>query len=1031
MKKILKASAGTGKTYRLSLEFVASLLRREHFEEIVVMTFTRKATAEIRERVFEHIEDILSKGRESSIYDSLLDLYPEIELDLNHLRTIYNQMLKNKDKINIYTIDSFINKIFKKVVGPYLGVYTYEIIEDEKNSEVIEEVFKELLDQPDNFNLMEKFLTENTERDIKSYLGLIQEVLDNRWKFLLIEHKKREERSIENLTNSLDRCIDILESIARERGENFSDDYFVKQFKPFMADYINQEKVKLKEEKIIENYNLFLKKSFWNGHKTRGKNIKPLKEDIELEYNSFIEQLAGYLFNKEIIPYEEEIFKLSTKIFEIYDQIKFKKRVFTHTDISNYTYKYLYQKSLGLLNEKGVSKYFFELIESEVKSLFIDEFQDTSILQWKILKPLINSCQNFIAVGDEKQSIYGWRGGEKKLFSRLEDIVEGESETLSICYRSEKEILNFVNRFFLNIDFDWNYKKVEHLPEKDSGFVEVIVGGESCKNNTESDTFQKLNEEMQKGIIELNGKLKVNLKEEIANRIKKLPDYRGVGVLARSNKDLVELATELDRKGIPYILESKDSIVEHEAVKPLYFLLKYLYYKDFFQLIKFLRSDLVGINNKTLKYLLNNKAIIEEYMNKGNIKLEDGDLVKVLEHIKKYSQANYLELTNLIFEDTGIIKLYHDNSGAMKNIYHFFKLMRSFNTLADFMKYIEDNIKSEELKQVGVNEENAVNLMTIHKSKGLSFETEFLYWNPRGNNKKNHSMEIYVSFDDRFEQVTNYLLSNSRYEQIFELLGYKFAEEKNEKEIVEEINNIYVALTRPIKNLFIYIEGPRKLTPGNDTNWKGSSYDFYERAILNAAGVDYLSDLVEGKSQGKFLIKEEKEEYDNKELPVVTDYFAGNNTKFVKADKSKEYEMDLDKEVSKIEGLAIHYYLEHVDYNTTKKKDFARKMVLARFGNILGPGRINNIFSRVENFIDNHDYYFEPGWQVYTEYEVKDGDKVYRIDRLLVNRDERKIVILDYKSGITREKSQIDKYREIVEDKTGGRYSVQAKFVDI
>src|SRR5690554_2171738 len=167
MRKVLKASAGTGKTYRLSLEYLAAILSGDNFEEIVVMTFTRKATAEIRERIFQHIEDILKNGEASGILVSLKEIYPEISLDPVKLQQVYEEMLINKDRIRIFTIDSFINRIFKKAIAPYLGVYSYQIIDESKNTEIIEEVFKKFLDNPADFVLMEKFLKDNTERYIK------------------------------------------------------------------------------------------------------------------------------------------------------------------------------------------------------------------------------------------------------------------------------------------------------------------------------------------------------------------------------------------------------------------------------------------------------------------------------------------------------------------------------------------------------------------------------------------------------------------------------------------------------------------------------------------------------------------------------------------------------------------------------------------------------------------------------------------------------------------------------------------------
>lgn len=1037
MKKVLKASAGTGKTYRLSLEYVAALLRGQSFEEIVVMTFTRKATAEIRERIIEQIEDILQNGEESNIFQSLRGVYKGINLNLPALQHIYREMLKNKDRINIYTIDSFINRIFKQAIAPYLGIYRYEIIEDERNREVIEEVFKRILDNPDDFSLLERFFTDNTERKIDKYLKLIGNMLNNRWKFLLIEHRARARRPVGNLVALLDECIDTLRVVVAEKGQAFSEEFFTTRFRSFIPDYLEEKDPAARQDIIIKNRNHFFNDTFWNGNKIRGRALAPLREELAARYENFLEQLAAYIYNEEMIPYEEEIFNFSSRVFEIYDSIKFRERVFTHTDLSNYTYRYFYHDELDLLEGRTVSDYFFELLGTEVKSLYIDEFQDTSILQWKILKPLIDRCENVIAVGDEKQSIYGWRGGEKELFTALDGILEGECESLLTCYRSEREIMDFINRFFLNLEIDWGYEEVNHVHHKDGGYVEVLLGGEGARINTETNKFNSLSQERQMELIAINERLTGNLKREIALRIKELPSYSNIGVLARANNDLAEIAIELDKEGIPYILESKDSLFEHEAVKPLYFLLNYLAYRDYFQLLKYLRSDLVRANNRVLKYLLRNKDRVQGFMSGIQDRLDLGDVQGVLTEIKMLFDLDYRQLTNYLLEETGIMELYRDNSGALKNLYHFFRLMRRFSDLSDFMKYIEENYESEELKQVGVREKNAVKLMSIHKAKGLSFETEFFYWNPgSGNGGRSGKMEMYISFDDHFQEVTNYLLTDSKYEKIFKILGINFAEEKAEKELMEELNNVYVALTRAEKNLFFFIEAPRKLETNSEGRcWSGSaSYGFYEEAVLRAAGVSTLCDLIEGKRLGELQVSEQEETGKRIDLPELAPYFRPAEIPpeiIEEANNKKDFRMSLEKEIIRIEGLAIHYYLEHVKYGTEEERRLGRNMVLARYGNILGPVRTEEIIKRVEGFIEGNPRYFDHKWRVFNEYVIKGEDKEYRIDRLLIDEDSKEIVILDYKSGQTREDTQLENYKEIMMNMTRGEYKIETHFVDI
>ena len=154
-KLVLKASAGTGKTYRLSLEYVAALLKGVDFRKILVMTFTRKATAEIKNAVLEKIETIINLYTEDkenekfiSLEESIKNIDSTIILDdknIEKLKEIYSEILKNKEKIKIYTIDSYLNIVFKKIVTNLIKIKNYSIVSDAENGyyykKILEAIF--------------------------------------------------------------------------------------------------------------------------------------------------------------------------------------------------------------------------------------------------------------------------------------------------------------------------------------------------------------------------------------------------------------------------------------------------------------------------------------------------------------------------------------------------------------------------------------------------------------------------------------------------------------------------------------------------------------------------------------------------------------------------------------------------------------------------------------------------------------------------------------------------------------------------
>ena len=132
-------------------------------------------------------------------------------------------------------------------------------------------------------------------------------------------------------------------------------------------------------------------------------------------------------------------------------------------------------KNNALRDENGLTDIFFETLDMNIEAIFIDEFQDTSILQWKILYEFTKKAKTLICVGDEKQSIYGWRVGEKRLFENLETILEAKEDSLGKSYRSDRNIVSYCNQFFKAIEKieDWKFLTSE-VNSKNDGYVKAI-----------------------------------------------------------------------------------------------------------------------------------------------------------------------------------------------------------------------------------------------------------------------------------------------------------------------------------------------------------------------------------------------------------------------------------------------------------------------------------------------------------------------------------------------------------------------------
>jgi len=1027
---VLKASAGTGKTFRLSIEYIRAILQGENFENILVMTFTRKATAEIRERILEFIKELINESPQGNEISQILkEKYPSIEINRELLKNTYESILKKKEALKIYTIDGFTNLLFKKAIAPHLNIYTYEMVEESKNRIFYEKILDRLLEQDRYFDILKEFFQNNAEKNIDTYIDLIKNILDNRWKFLLIENIN-EDRKTFSEGNFFNLFQNMIENI-REAGKIKSPektlelDGLKKDFKTyFQAKNEIEQKTFLLEnsKKFIEEENFWMKPFIQPTKKV--PETAEICEKIQETNEVFKSDLARYIFNKEVIAYEKHIKDLSRLIFELYDKFKFSEKKFTHTDISTYTYKFINDENLNLIKDDKYTSYFYEILEGNISTIFIDEFQDTSILQWRILKPLINVAHNIICVGDEKQSIYGWRGGEKKLFSNLDKIIDSQVEGMDTSYRSQGEIINFVNKIFGNIstikEENWEYENVKWLENKNNGFVQTFL-------------INKEDEEDKTSIIV--DILKANIK-----------NYSKVGIIARKKAELNEIAFALENAGIPYITNDGLPLVEHRAIKGLYSLIKYFAYKEYIYFLEFIRSDIIDIRGDKFREFLEKQEEVEGYL-RGEIESLDISnmplLKKVLDLKRKklgtykiYSKDKSLRLDNLaedIVREFNITNKFKANSD-LKNIYRFYDLFRNFESIVEFIHYVEENIDSEDLRQVAVEELNAVKLMTIHKSKGLEFETEFLYINLKKNNIPNRGLKFYMNLDEKFQVLREYILTHTKYDYVLKALNFSYKDEESLKEEIEELNNLYVAITRPKSNLYLIMDTGKvedKLEGSDDIVLNAVKYamnkeNFYE---LNGASLgtfkesefEILDDLEE--KNFEFL-----EYFENGEIPE-NKIFENRKRK-----EKQDYKLSIEKEFKRKMGSAIHFYLENIIHNIESQKEYSRKLSLNRYANMFGEKLMNEIFEKAEAFIEENAWVFDEKWQVKVEYEISEEDgenkKYYRIDRLMIDTSEKLVKIIDYKTG-GKDDKQVQKYIDLVKLLVPKDYKVEGEYLFI
>lgn len=1033
---IVKASAGTGKTYRLALEYISRLLLGEDYNEILFMTFTRAATAELKERIFEFL-DKLSDG-DDDLENNIKELYPDIRIEKESVKIIKNRLLQNKDKIRIYTIDSFIGQIFKKAIGPSLNIYSYSMANTVEAEKVYGDVFSKIINGK-SFEKVKEFLEKTANREIEKYIGLIKKISEERWKFSLIEEKDRK-IDVETLKKKLYRNIVETFEILKELAEVPKKEFLKLMGKASRSIYDKFELELSDSNKIIEyvleKNDFFSKEKYYNGVQTKGAKLVDFKERLEENQIKIWELIDEIIFITEVLPYEQDILKIEKLTRSIYDDIKFKEKKLTFSDITNYTSEYLAKKDLDLIKDGKVTENFYEIIGGEITTLFLDEAQDTSVSQWKVIEPIAKACKNIIIVGDEKQSIYSWRGGNKGLFLNLHKILNGNISSLSTNYRSEKKIIDFINIYFNSISKNyesieeegWGYEEVKCSKKDDKGFVAVMVD--------------------------------INICEEVANDIKdrfikKSKDgsinYKGIGIVARTKNELNMVGENLKKLEIPYIMDNSLSIVDHPCIKEIMRIFKFILHNDFMTILEIFRKTL-NIGEEDLKYFLENRKDIIDYI----IGIEDEnflikeDLKIELDRLIEIRKTPYDKIGKKIIEEYSFSTKY-SSSRDIKNLNYFLELMDEEIDIANFMSYVEGN--RENLKQIGISELNSVVLMTIHGSKGLDFHTEYMLLEDKAKTYKltgfengvtTHEVQLLTKLDEKYEKIENYLFTNSIFNKTIK--NKEVYEYSKQVYSDEAINTIYVGMTRPRANLIICIlptkgrlKGEEVLTLKNDLLIKPIEI-FFDTP---------REELVSGGTQmvGKFIHFEEKKEEKKEIEEFRVDHkiyreFIDLKEKTTSKEK-KDIKMTIEVELKRKSGLAIHYYLENIKYGVKEEMKVAKQMTLNKYSNMLGIEKTKKIIDRVERFISKNLEIFDKRWTVFNELELvtfeKEGvdgkqitkKKSHIIDRLNLDMKTKEIIIFDYKSGISMEGEQLERYEKVIREKVGQEYSIKSKFLKL
>lgn len=695
----LEASAGSGKTFALSVRYLSLLFMGANPQKIVALTFTNKSASEMKTRIFETLKNLENKSE-----------LEHISLQTNKSK---EQLLKEKNKImqtllqadiKISTLDSFFTLILRHFALNVGLSGDFSVGADDFNEQFVSRFIKKCK----NAKLYDALiaLSLNEDKRLSDIFVLLENLYEKKSEY---DIRLIKDGSYSSFAPIL-AIIQKIKSIFEQSG--FGDSGLKTFDTPSLKELLKKG---------------FLgKEDFYYWH---------YKKYANEQTNLLLEELKEAI--KEHIKAKEEYF-LGTlsKLYSIYEQsikeqcVEYGKLRFN--DVTNILYELL-RGDIG-------NDFLYFRLDGAVEHLLVDEFQDTSIVQYKILLPLIEEIRSgkgvkdfrtLFFVGDIKQSIYRFRGGAKELFGYAKKELSLNTDSLDTNYRSTQVVVEFVNDTFAKKIKGYETQKVSKENLTGEGFVKVST----------KEKIEELALEAVKTLLEHGAK------------------PHDIALLVHTNKDAKEMKEFLQEhfEGTLHVrLEASLRLVQVRFIKAIIAFLKYLYF------------------NKETLYKAEFLTLC------GRRWSEQVD-------ITKYNlSATPLLLVKQIVKDFAL----YDGSADIPS---FLELSSQYQDIESFI-FALDELSSEAKSE----DTEGLRVLTIHKSKGLEFEHVILC--DRKSKENNRSDSLLFSYDDI--NVENIFLTMSNRETLDK--RYEIAKNKEQiLQSEDKLNALYVAFTRAKCSLFV------------------------------------------------------------------------------------------------------------------------------------------------------------------------------------------------------------------------------------
>lgn len=1083
---VYRASAGSGKTFTLAVEYISLLVKDpENYQHILAVTFTNKATQEMKMRILSQLYGIANSLQSSQQYFNKVKEKTNMPdaVIRNNARAALTLLIHRYNNFRILTIDAFFQQVLRNLAHE-LG-QTANLRVDLNNEEITEKAVDQMIESLEKGQPVLQWISTYINNSIEddngwNIIGKIKAFGTNIFKDF---YKAHEANLKEQLSNADD--FKVYETTLRKRRNDIR-----KTFNSKARSILNE--IKNANLDIPSNYRSGLYKYLTDSAIAPLTN-KPLKAGV-LKANESpqnwtsskcakadkqqIQTLAAEVLSaqlNELIAYNNDNWNEFQSIQLTLSHLSELRLLHAIADavdnLTKDTNRFMLSNTQALLKEliaDSDTPFIFERIGARLKHVMIDEFQDTSTIQWQNFQVLLANCmaqelsQNLI-VGDIKQSVYRWRQGDWGILNNIEKSFAHQKirlKTLDYNYRSEKRIIDFNNAFWEQCVAN----TAKEVAQDDAEKAEIV-------QKAYEDVAQKTHKTTENGFVKISlypsKSMKEAVLEELIETIKELFNngYGGknqskIAILVRSKSNIQDIVNALLQS-----FGNEINIVSDEAfrldaslsVNIIVSAMHLLTHPD----DVLTRGKLVKLyNQEVLKKPLTDTDLLVSINESNNIDTKNIDkkerrklateqqMAKLNSQLPPEYVANrelllglpIVDLVDKLFMLFGLDQLEGQSS----------YICTLYDTLNDFLKdhtadiddFINEWENSLSSKTIQSDEIEGIRIMTIHKSKGLEFDNVII---PFCNWEMEKKGTLWCETKNKpapYNKLPLLPIDFSR----DKLIGTVFEDDYKEEHfqnIVDNLNLLYVAFTRASKNLFVFglrqgkttLDNIAKGTPPGNRSYaielalrqvseqlQGSSLSFpddigseihFEYGTL----VPETHEKEHAVADNPFLIKPDKHIVSIATYPQAATFKQSNKSiEFVKGE-----DVDPSDRTRYIKiGNVLHQLFSTI-YTTAD--------IPARLNELEQQGIIYNdeitsaqLRTRIEDAITNPQVqeWFSKRWQLYNECTIleynKDTNEMeeHRPDRVMT--DGKEFVVVDFKFGKEREeyKKQVQQYMEIL-----------------